>query len=68
MNMTPYHQRVSDQLVKWIGGKPVHNTVDNECTPDFSCCVSGCFINDKAARLEIYNSWARRHGYKKING
>lgn len=29
------------QLESWLQGKSVHNTTDNECTPDFSCCEPG---------------------------
>lgn len=33
-----YQERCTDQLNKWVEGKPEHNTVDDECCPDFSCC------------------------------
>lgn len=26
------------QLSSWLEGKPFHNTDDDECCPDFSCC------------------------------
>jgi len=26
------------QLDAWVAGKPEHNTVVDECCPDFSCC------------------------------
>ena len=26
------------QLDAWVEGKPFHNTEDDECCPDFSCC------------------------------
>lgn len=33
-----YKLRRNAQTVKWVHGTAEHNTVDNECTPDFSCC------------------------------
>ena len=26
------------QLSEWVKGNPLHNTIRNECCPDFSCC------------------------------
>lgn len=55
-----YEQRITLQLRLWHEGHPVHNDVDNECCPDFSCCrgkqhlASGklrdMFVNDPASR------------------
>lgn len=33
-----YHFRSELQLDLWRRGMPVHNDIDNECCPDFSCC------------------------------
>ncbi len=33
-----YRVRIDEQTQRWLGGKPVHNDVDGECCPDFSCC------------------------------
>lgn len=33
-----YRERVNDQLIEWVKGNPIHNTQDDECCPDFSCC------------------------------
>jgi hypothetical protein len=33
-----YRERLDNQLEEWVKGNPIHNTVENECTPDFSCC------------------------------
>jgi hypothetical protein len=35
-----YKERCTDQLNKWVDGNPIHNNIDNECCPDFSCCKS----------------------------
>jgi len=32
---------VAHQLKRWVEGKPLHNTIRNECCPDFSCCNGG---------------------------
>lgn len=34
-----YYLRSRWQLIKWCFGKSEHNCVDNECVPDFSCCL-----------------------------
>jgi len=31
-------ERSSWQLAQWVMGNSVHNTDDDECCPDFSCC------------------------------
>ena len=33
-----YQARVQEQLTAWVNGISVHNHVDGECCPDFSCC------------------------------
>lgn len=33
-----YQERCQFQLTEWVKGNSIHNTVDNECCPDFSCC------------------------------
>lgn len=33
-----YRFRTELQLDLWRRGQPVHNDIDNECCPDFSCC------------------------------
>jgi len=33
-----YRKRVLKQLQNWVDGKSIHNSVDDECCPDFSCC------------------------------
>lgn len=34
-----YQQRLKEQTNEWLKGNPIHNDVDGECCPDFSCCV-----------------------------
>ena len=40
MNLTgeTYKERVGCQLSEWDKGNPIHNDIDGECCPDFSCC------------------------------
>lgn len=33
-----YKERANHQLNEWVKGNSIHNDVDNECCPDFSCC------------------------------
>ena len=33
-----YRERCENQVVEWAKGNPIHNNVDDECCPDFSCC------------------------------
>lgn len=31
-------QSIDAQLTEWVAGNPIHNTLRDECCPDFSCC------------------------------
>ncbi len=33
-----YKIRTYKQLHEWVNGNSIHNTIDDECCPDFSCC------------------------------
>jgi len=33
-----YRQRLMYQTIRWVAGESLHNPVENECCPDFSCC------------------------------
>jgi hypothetical protein len=60
-------ESVAHQLKHWVDGIPLHNTVRDECCPDFSCCSGGEIIpidirkrfekavndDDKSAQWEI---------------
>lgn len=35
-----YKERTISQLECWANGKSIHNKRDDECCPDYSCCVS----------------------------
>lgn len=34
-----YSKRSDEQLNKWVNGQSIHNNIDEECCPDFSCCL-----------------------------
>lgn len=66
MKLSAYQQRAVDQGKTWVNGKSEHNAIDNECCPDFSCCVPSLFTKDRADRVVVYNSWAGRNGFPKV--
>ena len=64
-----YDERAQTQLRLWQQGVPVHNDIDNECCPDFSCCrgshllasqkLRDMFVRDPASRppmMELFIS------------
>ena len=44
-----YKERCLLQLDEWVNGNPIHNKVDDECCPDFSCCKPE-FLADELTR------------------
>jgi hypothetical protein len=60
-----YKQRARLQALAWINGDSVHNRIDDECTPDFSCCEPECFEQDRHKRIASYNAWAMRNGFAR---
>ncbi len=49
-----YRERGRIQCLSWAKGEPYHNRIDNECCPDFSCCVPDLFEQDQVKRWETY--------------
>jgi len=43
-------------------GNPYHNNIDDECCPDFSCCVPDMFEKDEAKRWQQYH---KQYGNKQ---
>lgn len=41
-----YKESCDTQLQSWLDGKPEHNTLFNECCPDFSCCHPSLMWSD----------------------
>jgi len=61
-----YEQRIMTQTLSWAMGKPYHEGVCDECCPDFSCCISEMFTEDKDERWRIYRETKER--LAKIKG
>ena len=51
-----YSKRSDEQLNKWVNGESIHNDIDEECCPDFSCCLS-----DVNTPIEIRKKFADAH-------
>lgn len=64
--MTPYQHRVIRQTLQWVNGRSVHNDVDDECCPDFSCCHPDMFEQDQARRVDYMTRLFKR--YEKEGG
>ena len=47
-----YRRRVRLQTKAWVEGRSVHNIIDDECCPDFSCCRPELFTADKEQRKQ----------------
>lgn len=50
-----YQERVRIQCRQWVDGVSKHNTIDDECCPDFSCCHPALFITDQVKRRAHYD-------------
>jgi hypothetical protein len=48
-----YAQRAAAQLKLWLDGWPVHNDIDNECCPDFSCCEGRHYLAKERLRRKF---------------
>jgi hypothetical protein len=55
-----YKSRTLKQCYEWVNGNSIHNFIDNECCPDFSCCViPSNYKNDHQSRLNFYHKFRR---------
>lgn len=45
-----YKERTLEVSSLWVRGVSVHNDVDDECCPDFSCCYPETFTKDELKR------------------
>jgi hypothetical protein len=68
MTLSAYQQRAYDQGVAWVRGEAKHNDVDDECCPDFSCCIPQLFEADRAVRKTQFAKECERHGWPKQYG
>lgn len=60
--LSPYRVRCIQQAEQWINGEARHNAIDNECTPDFSCCYPQLFEHDRAKRVAYLRDKLARWG------
>jgi hypothetical protein len=60
--LSAYQQRALQQSEEWVNGKSVHNIVDDECCPDFSCCTPTLFEGNRFVRLIEHNQYRERLG------
>lgn len=60
-----YKHRVNRQLLNWLWGNSVHNKVDDECCPDFSCCKPHLKAPDEVRR--IYYEAYRKDNHKVVD-
>jgi hypothetical protein len=60
--MDDYKERHRRQCLEWAEGDPVHNEIDDECCPDFSCCEPELYEEDAEVRWAVYHRhYGRRH-------
>jgi len=52
--------RCYEQLIDWMNGISKHNLIDDECCPDFSCCVNTLKDNQDTKRL-FYKNFMENH-------
>lgn len=50
-------ERCQFQLEEWVKGNSIHNDVDEQCCPDFSCCRKNVNtpVEKRQEYLKIYN-------------
>lgn len=55
-------ERCLSQLKHWVNGKSIHNFVDGECCPDFSCCRPKMLmhIEDRKRFMKAYINGDRK--------
>lgn len=64
--MSAYLVRAYEQGKSWVGGRSVHERVNNECCPDFSCCMPQLFVVDRLERMRHFNAWCQSHGFSQL--
>ena len=53
-----YIKRLDKQILEWVKGNPIHNKVDGECCPDFSCCNKS-LLAPLEVRQIFYNAFLK---------
>ena len=52
---------VEEQLAAWVKGNPTHNTIRDECCPDFSCCNPELLAPEEVRREFVEAGETKRH-------
>ncbi len=60
-----HKERGNHQLDEWVKGNPIHNTIDEECCPDFSCCKPE-FLQPLEVR-ETFKEVCKKESEEKFN-
>ena len=53
---------IAEQLAEWVKGNPQHNTIRDECCPDFSCCQPILLAPEEIRREFAEAGEAKRQG------
>ena len=56
-----YIKRKYEQLIHWMDGLSLHNKVDDECCPDFTCCAN-ILPDDENAKKLVYEHFMEEYG------
>ncbi len=51
--LSDYEKRADAQLEAWVEGRVYHEPINDECAPDFSCCMPELFTKDRVKREEL---------------
>ena len=62
-----YRDRNKRQLYLWLSGISEHNQVDDECCPDFSCCVPSLFTKDYNERMKTLMFYNLHKAYDDLS-
>lgn len=56
-----YIDACRQQMILWVNGRSVHNAVNGECTPDFSCCHPD-MMSSRDERIAEFRRFLEEHG------
>jgi hypothetical protein len=55
-----YIFRSYEQLILWMDGISLHNKIDDECCPDFTCCAN-ILPDDFEAKKLVFEYFMEQH-------
>ena len=56
-----YVKRTYEQLLHWMNGVSLHNHIDDECCPDFTCCTN-ILPDDQDAKKLVFEHFMEQYG------